>query len=509
VTETGATSAPHDAGVRAPWYTPARVVAVAVIASVPAKMLSQRLSDPDLWWHLKTGSLIVAGGIPNTDPYSYTVAGKEWVVQEWASEVLLHWIREAFGLWGIFFWRAIMLTLVYALVARLILRRMGEGMTTWALLGLTAYAGSANWTERPNLFSFILFVGLLSIIERRGKALWWFVPAAALWANLHGMVILGIGTLGVVAAAEALKVALRWQGADREWARRLWLVTLCSAIATLANPRGPELIAHAFRLVRVVNQLVTEWASPDFHEITSILFMALLLVVIGALAMSPERPDPTDLALALAFTVLGLQAARNLALSAIVLGFVASKYLPAALAAARPPGRGDERPAGAASPLLGAMGLIVALGGLGIVVAADLPRSDAPGNIVGREYPIASLEAIDRPGVRVFAFDFWAGYIVDSSWPRVRVYHDTRVDLYGIEQTIRYARTIAALPGWEEALDDSCTTHVLVRPQRDPLGEVLRLSDDWTLEREERLAVTFARARPAPGCERFPIPAPS
>jgi hypothetical protein len=380
-------------------------------------------------------------------------------------------------------------------------------MDTWVVLGLTAYAGSANWTERPNLFSFLLFAVLLTLLDREDRTIWYFVPLAALWANLHGMVILGVGTVAVVAASEGLKVALSWDGADRAWARRLGLVTLGSAVATLANPRGPELIAYSLRLVRVVSRLVTEWASPDFHEITSILFMVLLLVTIGALAMHPTRPDPTDLALALAFTVLGLQAARNLALSSIVLGVVAARYLPGALAAARPKAVSPARAGAPPSRMLGMVGLAVAIGGLAVVVAGGIPRSDRPADMVGKQYPVTSLKALDgRNGVRVFSFDFWAGYLIDQSWPGLHVYHDTRVDVYGETQTIRYARTIAALPGWEETLDSSCTTHVLLRPLRDPLAEVLRLDRNWRVEREELRAVTFVRVAPAPGCERYKIP---
>jgi len=445
--------------------------------------------------------------IPHADIYSYSVPGKRWVVQEWLSELILHGLNKTFGLWGIFFWRAAMLTGVYLIVAKLIHRRMGEGMGTWALLGLTAYAGSANWTERPNLFSFLLFGILLLLLDREDRTIWWFVPIAALWANLHGMVILAVGTVAVVAATEGLKVGLAWEGANREWARRLGGVTLASAAATFVNPRGPELIAYSLRLVRVVSQLVTEWASPDFHEITSILFMALLLITIGALAMHPSRPDPTDLALTLAFTVLGLQAARNLALSSIVLGVVAARYLPGAISAARKHTQHVERPGAPPSAILGGLGLLLAIGGLAIVVAGGFPRSDRPIDIVGKQYPIASLQALrGKSGVRVFSFDFWAGYLIDQSWPGLHVYHDTRVDVYGPAQTVRYARAIAALPGWERVLDSSCTTHVLVRPQRDPLAEVLRLSPVWRVEREETQAVTFARIAPALGCERYPIP---
>jgi hypothetical protein len=246
---------------------------------------------------------------------------------------------------------------------------------------------------------------------------------------------------------------------------------------------------------------VTEWASPNFHEITSILFMALLGITIAALAMHPTRPDPTDLALTLAFTVLGLQAARNLAIAGIVLGFVASKYVRGALRAIPSRSERAARPPGASSPMLGMAGMAVAIVGLAVVVAADFPRSDRPVDIVEPDYPIAVLEVFaGRADVRVFAFDVWADYLIYEAWPGVRVYHDTRIDVYRKEQTLKYARTIAGLPGWREALNESCTTHVLLRPRSDPLAEVLRLTEDWRIEQEDALSMTFARSRPATGC---------
>src|SRR5260221_10511240 len=153
------------------WLSPARVGAIVVIASIPAKSLSERLSDPDAWWHLRTGALIAqTHHIPRADIYSFTVPGKRWVVQEWGSELIMHAFRSAFGLYGVLVWRALMLTLIYVLVARLLVRRMGSGLGTWILLALTAYAGQLSWTERPNLFSFLLFVVVLDLIERRTRS---------------------------------------------------------------------------------------------------------------------------------------------------------------------------------------------------------------------------------------------------------------------------------------------------------------------------------------------------
>src|SRR5438067_3299037 len=201
----GDESSPSSSSQASPWaarLAPSRIVAFAVLAAMPIKLLARRLQDPDLWWHLKTGALIVRNhAIPAVDPYSYTAAGKHWIVQEWLSEVTLRGIQNAFGLYGILFYRALVVLIVYALVARLLVRRMGSGMGTWALLALTAFAGAPNWTERPNLLSFVLFVVTLELLDRGGRAIWWFLPIAALWSNLHGMVVLGIGLVLVVAVA--------------------------------------------------------------------------------------------------------------------------------------------------------------------------------------------------------------------------------------------------------------------------------------------------------------------
>lgn len=486
--------------------SPANIAAIAVLASIPAKLLPQRLSDPDLWWHLRTGGLIAgAGKLPGTDPYSFTVPGKRWVVQEWGSELILHWIRDAFGLYGLLVWRAAMVVLIYVLVARLLVRRMGSGIGTWVVLALVAYSGSLSWTERPNLFSFVLFVVTLDLLDRRDRNIWWFVPLAIGWANLHGMVILGIGLVGLVAAAEGLKVAFHWESADALWAKRLALVTGAGFLGMMLNPYGPGLLLHALSLIGTVGRIITEWASPDFHDVGTIPFFILLLVLIASLSLTPERPDPTDVALALAFTALALSAVRNLTLASIVLGLVVARTAPSAIAAALPRRRERAEMTEGSSVLLGGVALVLTLAVLTIVALNGLPASGRSNDIISKAYPIAAIDELKRPGVRVFSLDLWAGLVIDRAWPEAKVYMDTRVDMYGSTLARRYIQIAGAGRQWQTNLDRYCTTHVLVR-RRDSITQVLSLSPDWRIEREDGRSVTFARRAPAPGCEAYPIP---
>src|SRR5512138_3557581 len=54
-------------------------------------MSMREVSDPDFWWHLRTGQFILeTGSIPHVDVFSYTKAGQPWVTHEWLSEVFIY-----------------------------------------------------------------------------------------------------------------------------------------------------------------------------------------------------------------------------------------------------------------------------------------------------------------------------------------------------------------------------------------------------------------------------------
>jgi len=60
--------------------------AVMIAAAFP---LTSPIRDPDFWWHLRGGQLILQnGGLLHTDPFTYTVSSHVWTMHEWLSEVL-------------------------------------------------------------------------------------------------------------------------------------------------------------------------------------------------------------------------------------------------------------------------------------------------------------------------------------------------------------------------------------------------------------------------------------
>jgi len=56
-------------------------------------MAARETLDPDMWWHIRTGEVIVNEGILHEDVFSFTVPDNEWITHEWLSQVIM-WITS-------------------------------------------------------------------------------------------------------------------------------------------------------------------------------------------------------------------------------------------------------------------------------------------------------------------------------------------------------------------------------------------------------------------------------
>src|ERR1700686_248313 len=62
------------------------IAAVLVIMALPE---TRTIEDPDFWWHLRAGQLIIQhGGLLGNDPFTYTVPGHHCSMHELLDEVL-------------------------------------------------------------------------------------------------------------------------------------------------------------------------------------------------------------------------------------------------------------------------------------------------------------------------------------------------------------------------------------------------------------------------------------
>ena len=71
--------------------TSPRVWALAIGLSATLALIASlfRVQNYDVWWHLRTGKLIVeTRAIPRLDPFSFAASGRKWVYSGWLTEML-------------------------------------------------------------------------------------------------------------------------------------------------------------------------------------------------------------------------------------------------------------------------------------------------------------------------------------------------------------------------------------------------------------------------------------
>ncbi|MGA9508059.1 MAG: hypothetical protein WBV55_05365, partial [Candidatus Sulfotelmatobacter sp.] len=288
--------------------------------------------------------------------------------------------------------------------------------------------------------------------------------------------------------------------------RRLALIGILSALATLANPYGWRLHLHIYRYLsnRFLMDHIDEFQSPNYHGVAQKCFAALLLLALVALAAKKRLAVRLSEALVLLFAAYsGLYAARNIPVSALLLILVVGPRLSDALhtpqntsgfqPVMRP--RFFRRMETIEATLRGHAWPIAALaltcwitfhgGKLGTKQLANA-------HFDGKRFPSRAVdyfESQNLPGP-VFAPDFWGGYLIYRLYPQVKVAVDDRHDFYGEQFLKLYLNVMHVEPGWENFLQLYAVRYVLA-PKDSALANILAETPHWQPIYSDDVAVIF------------------
>lgn len=283
-------------------------------------------ADPDLWWHIRTGELILdQGTVPQADTWSFTAVGQQWTNHEWLSSVIFAQTFSWFGSVGLLVLRNILfvglvggLVLVYA-------SRVRQPLLVLLLVLVTVPVFGVFINVRAHSFTYFLVVWTIVALDRVRDRQWgWLVALpviSGLWANLHGGFALGLGLIG----GSLLLVLLGWDGAaERPIGRpRQWIIWtgLATVATTLINPFGWWLYIYVFEELGAEHVLVSEWQPIEGDQI--VFFWIYLLVPVGLWLMARRWRHVGLLVMLLLTTLLTSQAARFFVLMAIFGSIVA------------------------------------------------------------------------------------------------------------------------------------------------------------------------------------------
>ncbi len=304
-----------------------------------------RMVNSDIWWHLRTGQLIVEQWrIPATDWYTYTNPDAPWVDLHWIFQVVASMIYSVGGSGGLVVAKC--LVGVTAFLALVSIRKRNwnaaVGVLCWII---PAVIFSGRFLVRPEVVSILLLAATLFVLhaaEKRPRLLWLLPLIQVVWVNTQSLFILQWVVLAAYSVDAAIGSRLASKRAMPVSCRRWTGIMIVTSIATLCNPygvrgalfpatifakvRGPDReFYHAFAAeLKGPLDLVGEYGL--FRVLAQPTSLLLLLLFAAAFTVTVIRWKRGDLEifrslLLLGFAYLALKMTRNSALFAVIGGY--------------------------------------------------------------------------------------------------------------------------------------------------------------------------------------------
>jgi hypothetical protein len=256
------------------------------------------LGHYDLGWHLAAGDLIRdRGAVPFQDPWSFTLADKQWYNLSWLWDVIASVLFQYTGFGGLVLSVVACGAVIVGYLASLCLSRGASAIAVCisvflACLLYPSFVTPPNiyLAASPNTATMLFCVVFYGECLRRTR---WFLlpPIMALWANLHGGFMIGFFVVGIFGGIALLR---------RDWANfRIYAFAGAGClVAIFINPLGWHIYdGVTATLGNFVQANITEWQSY-YQNMTipgSIPGIAYILIFIALeLRGRGSRPIPVE-----------------------------------------------------------------------------------------------------------------------------------------------------------------------------------------------------------------------
>jgi hypothetical protein len=424
----------------------------------------------DSWLGLVAGREVAQHGLPAHDRLAVVTFGRPWVDQQWLGQLALYELQRATR--DYFTLVLACLAAIPALLGSIALGRRGStdrAVAAVVLLTSLPFLGAAALARTQSL-AYPVFVALLVLLQRRQT---WATRIAslgviALWANLHGSVLLGAGA-----------ASLRFLQDARTRRARTVLLVGATWLATLCSPYALDLPAYYRSTVgnSVFAEVLTQW-QPLGLSAGALPTWLLLVAVVWVVARSRRRLWTFEPALLVALAVLTVHSVRT----APFLALAALALLPRLIARPRPEPSGVLRARLAVAAV--AVGALVAVAAVTHVRFSPLA-------------PEAAAAAVAAGDGKVFVpLELGDWLVWNEPALRGRVAADARAELLTGPELRRFAGLWHGADGWRSL---TAGYRVFVLSPTDERWLVRRLVSRPTrfrvVYRDEKIVVLARRGR--------------
>lgn len=481
-------------------YSPALVLMAVMITD------SVRVADPDLYGHLRFGQQILTTvHVPRLDAYSYSVVGLRWISHEWLSDVVIAWFYFHGGVVGL---KLMKLGCTVAIVMLLLgaMRETGAfAVTQISIMLLASIRLSAQMQFRPQIFTYLLLAAILMLLTRdnyRGRAMLWItVPMFALWANLHGGFVIGLGVMGLYAIMRGGQEIAAGRGAARFF--HLAAITSACIVATLLTPYGagswlsvlhtignPTMLGAINEWQPLISATIAEYHVAHVPFLYDLSVFGIFFATLGTIVFAPSTDDLALVAIATVLIASAFVQVRNVPLGMMAAMIPLARHTTLALRARRKPG--CDCPAASRRGITFAGEIVIAIAALALAAETGL-FSRRLG--LTEPYPagaLAFMRTHDLSGNMLCEYS-WNDYVIFHDWPRDKVFLDSRFEMIYPRRIIEaYLAFAFDRPGAAQTLSGFPNDFVLINP-KSVAADVMASAAQWRLIYSDSDSTLYAR----------------
>lgn len=449
-------------------------------------VLAYPVSDPDVFWHIKTGEWIWQHkALPDKDPFSYTIDDSDYTSysrpsvilrQYWLSQLLLYGLHSALGWYGIILFRYViysaLLALLYSWMREKNVNRISALFFLLPVFLLVlAYGG-----ERPNTLSY-LFAALLFYLtdkfiltdDKKG----FLLPAVMLvWSLMHGGFLLGEVLLSIYFMVTLFR-GIKGHATGRAYVFKLSVLLLSVAAPFLFSgdawhtaqmmmheTSGPLAALYKNSIAETISPFTNAGANIDL--VAYLAFIILLLIVV-------IRHFPLEHMLLAAFL--------------LALSFTSIRYLPFFLIMASPMAafHWSARPSFDLTNKVFRISIYATILFCTIFMGqAGARKSFFLEGLLSKYYPgdAVSFLKTAKPEGNMFNSYTWGGYLIYELYPDRKVFIDPRalsLSLYAKYRDVLDVTAKKTEHTWRDVFEGYHISVVLIPPYNVIDGKVTML----------------------------------
>ena len=466
------------------------------------------LNDCDTGYHIRAGEYIIDTlSIPKHDIFSFISPPLPWTAHEWLSEVIMAAIHRATGLTGVVIFFSFMISLVYYLMFKIIRVYNGNILAASFITLLVLVTSQIHWLARPHIFSLVLMVVWYYLLDKyqyqHEDYLYLLAPMMLLWVNLHGGFLAGFILIGIYLVGNFVMFITSEDSKrdlHRQKAGKLGLLTAICLLVCLINPYTYHILLFPFKLTsnQFLMDHVSEFLSPNFHNLSVKFFEFFMLLALALFAISKIRLNIIELTLILLFTHMSLYSGRYIPLFAIIVAPVlvrqaepmleqsGGKFISFFKKRASNISLIDASARGCLWPIFAVV--------LVVFVAA---KGKIEHNFDEKAKPVAAVEFLKKETLHgnMFDNDEFGDYIIYAAWPKYKVFFDGRSDMYGTDIFKEYYKIIYFKQGWEKTIEKYDITWIIYNAN-SVFSRFLLQNDEWKLIYADKVANIFLKDIP-------------